>query len=135
MDNPSSFIFNIFSELLWIAPEVLPLTVTPGSAATQKGDVYSFAIILEEIVVRGGPYVVARTFMTAQEVWSVSSSYVILRNFTVIIIILSQAHYYDHFYSEDREQSISFRESTVKTGSRSKRLSSRHIVANGKMLA
>jgi len=89
MDNPSSFIFNIFSELLWIAPEVLPLTVTPGSAATQKGDVYSFAIILEEIVVRGGPYVVARTFMTAQEVWSVSSSYVILRNFTVIIIILS----------------------------------------------
>jgi hypothetical protein len=109
--------------------------VTPGSAATQKGDVYSFAIILEEIVLRGGPYVVARTFMTAQEVWSVSSSYVILRNFTIIVIILSQAHYCDHFYSEDRKQSISFRESTVKTGSRSKRLSSRHIIANGKMLA
>lgn len=56
------------AELLWIAPELLPLTVTPGSAATQKGDVYSFAIILEEIVVRGGPYEVTRTFMTAQEV-------------------------------------------------------------------
>lgn len=58
----------LFTELLWIAPELLPLTVTPGSAATQKGDVYSFAIILEEIVVRGGPYEIARTLMTPQEV-------------------------------------------------------------------
>ncbi|EFN89474.1 Atrial natriuretic peptide receptor A [Harpegnathos saltator] len=57
-------------KLLWIAPELLPLTVTPGSVATQKGDVYSFAIILEEIVVRSGPYEVARTFMTAQEIVS-----------------------------------------------------------------
>lgn len=62
-----SFYF-LFTELLWIAPELLPLTVTPGSAATQKGDVYSFAIILEEIVVRGGPYEIARTFITPQEV-------------------------------------------------------------------
>jgi len=84
MNNPSSFIFNIFSELLWIAPEVLPLTVTPGSTATQKGDVYSFAIILEEIVVRGGPYMITRTFMTAQEVWSVSSFYIIL----VLLLLL-----------------------------------------------
>lgn len=42
--------------------------MTPGSLATQKGDVYSFAIILEEIVLRGGPYEVARTYMIAQEV-------------------------------------------------------------------
>lgn len=66
--NAVSSYFHLL-ELLWIAPELLPLTVTPGSAATQKGDVYSFAIILEEIVVRGGPYEVARTFMTTQEVW------------------------------------------------------------------
>lgn len=43
--------------------------MTPGNVATQKGDVYSFAIILEEIVIRGGPYEVARTFMTSQEVY------------------------------------------------------------------
>lgn len=47
---------------------MIPLTVTPGSIATQKGDVYSFAIILEEIVIRGGPYDIARTYMSSQEV-------------------------------------------------------------------
>ncbi|XP_024887866.1 atrial natriuretic peptide receptor 1 isoform X2 [Temnothorax curvispinosus] len=70
LTTPSDLIIDesYYTKLLWIAPELLPLTVTPGSAATQKGDVYSFAIILEEIVVRGGPYEVARTFMTAQEI-------------------------------------------------------------------
>jgi len=52
------------SELLWIAPELLPVTVIPGTPASQKGDVYSFAIILEEIVVRGGPYDSVRQYMT-----------------------------------------------------------------------
>lgn len=53
-------------ELLWVAPELLPLTIIPGTPATQKGDVYSFAIILEEIVVRGGPYETARQFLDAK---------------------------------------------------------------------
>ncbi|EFN64674.1 Atrial natriuretic peptide receptor A [Camponotus floridanus] len=72
LTTPSDLIMDetYYTKLLWIAPELLPLTVTPGSAATQKGDVYSFAIILEEIVVRGGPYEVARTFMTTQEIVS-----------------------------------------------------------------
>ncbi|XP_070154307.1 atrial natriuretic peptide receptor 1 isoform X5 [Polyergus mexicanus] len=72
LTTPSDLIMDetYYTKLLWIAPELLPLTVTPGSAATQKGDVYSFAIILEEIVVRGGPYEVARTFMTAEEIVS-----------------------------------------------------------------
>lgn len=39
------------------------MTFLPGTPATQKGDVYSFAIILEEIVVRGGPYETARQFL------------------------------------------------------------------------
>lgn len=55
--------FVNFKELLWVAPELLPITVVPGTPATQKGDVYSFAIILEEIVVRGGPYEAALQYM------------------------------------------------------------------------
>lgn len=58
----------LFTELLWIAPEILPLTVIPGTPATQKGDVYSFAIVLEEIVVRGGPYESVRQFMTVPSI-------------------------------------------------------------------
>lgn len=55
-----------FKEMLWVAPELLPLTVIPGTPATQKGDVYSFAIILEEIIVRGGPFNAARQFLEPQ---------------------------------------------------------------------
>lgn len=39
-----------------------------GTPATQKGDVYSFAIILEEIVVRGGPYEAVRQFMPVKTI-------------------------------------------------------------------
>ena len=53
----------MLSEMLWVAPELLPLTLVPGNPATQKGDVYSFAIILEEIIVRGGPYEAARRYL------------------------------------------------------------------------
>lgn len=52
--------------MLWVAPELLPLTLIPGTPATQKGDVYSFAIILEEIIVRGGPFSAARQFLEPQ---------------------------------------------------------------------
>lgn len=56
------FVFFLL-EMLWVAPELLPLTVIPGTPATQKGDVYSFSIILEEIITRGGPYEAARQFL------------------------------------------------------------------------
>lgn len=56
----------MMKELLWVAPELLPITILPGTPATQKGDVYSFAIILEEIVVRGGPFETARQFLDVQ---------------------------------------------------------------------
>ncbi|XP_017304012.1 atrial natriuretic peptide receptor 1-like [Diaphorina citri] len=59
---------NYYNKLLWVAPELLPVTVIPGSPATQKGDVYSFSIILEEIVVRGGPYEVAKQFLSTEEI-------------------------------------------------------------------
>lgn len=41
--------------LLWRAPELLRM-VTPPPQGTQKGDVYSFAIILYEIIGRKGPW-------------------------------------------------------------------------------
>ncbi|KAI4466754.1 guanylyl cyclase [Holotrichia oblita] len=59
---------NYYLKLLWVAPELLPLTIIPGSPATQKGDVYSFGIILEEIILRGGPFQAARQFLDSQVV-------------------------------------------------------------------
>ncbi|XP_069664702.1 retinal guanylyl cyclase 2 isoform X4 [Haliaeetus albicilla] len=52
-------------ELLWTAPELLrdPDTLRKG---TFKGDIYSFAIILQEVVVRGPPYCMSE--LSAEEI-------------------------------------------------------------------
>uniref|UniRef100_A0A8D2ZJN5 Guanylate cyclase n=1 Tax=Scophthalmus maximus TaxID=52904 RepID=A0A8D2ZJN5_SCOMX len=42
-------------ELLWTAPEILR-SGQPGLHGTLPGDVFSFAIIMQEVVVRGPPY-------------------------------------------------------------------------------
>ncbi|XP_023931697.1 atrial natriuretic peptide receptor 2-like [Lingula anatina] len=47
--------YKKYASLLWTAPELLRNT-SPECCGTQKGDVYSFGIILQEIVLRGGPY-------------------------------------------------------------------------------
>lgn len=46
-----------FLELLWSAPELLREELADGIwRATQPGDVFSFAIIMQEVIVRGEPY-------------------------------------------------------------------------------
>ncbi|KAG6454828.1 hypothetical protein O3G_MSEX008906 [Manduca sexta] len=45
-----------YYKLLWTAPELIAGSIYPGAVASLKGDVYSFGIILEEIVVRAGPF-------------------------------------------------------------------------------
>lgn len=46
---------SYYQEQLWTAPEILRMSVRPVNG-TQKGDVYSFAIILSEFHIRQRPY-------------------------------------------------------------------------------
>uniref|UniRef100_UPI0037E743A5 retinal guanylyl cyclase 2 n=1 Tax=Semicossyphus pulcher TaxID=241346 RepID=UPI0037E743A5 len=43
-------------ELLWTAPEILRIFGQPGLHGTPSGDVYSFAIVMQEVVMRGPPF-------------------------------------------------------------------------------
>jgi len=47
--------FEFYRRQLWTAPELLRMTARPVNG-TQKADVYSFAIILQEIMFRADPY-------------------------------------------------------------------------------
>jgi len=46
---------KFYRDQLWTAPELLRMTTRPVNG-TQKADVYSFAIILQEIMFRAEPY-------------------------------------------------------------------------------
>jgi len=47
--------YHYYRDQLWTAPELLRMTTRPING-TQKADVYSFAIILQEIMFRAEPY-------------------------------------------------------------------------------
>ena len=47
--------YKHYMKLLWTAPEILRLTVKPRNG-TQKGDVYSYGIILQEVIYRALPF-------------------------------------------------------------------------------
>jgi len=50
------------SDMLWTAPEILTEKNKADGAfvpGTQKGDVYSFAIIVQEMLYRNGPFFVS----------------------------------------------------------------------------
>jgi hypothetical protein len=52
-------IFHLQTAMLWTAPEhIQELLHSDGEkdAKSQKGDVYSFAVIVHEILYRSGPY-------------------------------------------------------------------------------
>ena len=57
-DPPSKHLgeYHRYFNLLWTAPELLRLDNNGPVYGTQKGDVYSFAIILQEILYRALPY-------------------------------------------------------------------------------
>ena len=47
---------QIFSRRLWTAPELLRMGIGAPPAGTQKGDIYSLAIVMLEILYRAPPY-------------------------------------------------------------------------------
>lgn len=57
--------YAYYRDLLWVAPELLRIPNRP-SRGTQKGDVYSFAIILQEFHTREGPY--SANFMEPKDI-------------------------------------------------------------------
>lgn len=47
--------FGIFPDRLWTAPELLRMQ-DPPLGGTLKGDVYSFAVIVQEVIMRDRPF-------------------------------------------------------------------------------
>ncbi|XP_046585125.1 atrial natriuretic peptide receptor 1-like isoform X2 [Haliotis rubra] len=66
MEQESTFAF--YNRTLWTAPELLRMPDRPPEG-TQKGDVYSFAIICQEIVYRSGVFHMHHIDLSPEEVY------------------------------------------------------------------
>lgn len=88
--------FILFSARLWTAPELLRMH-SPPPEGTQKGDVYSFAIICQEIVYRSGPFWVENMDLTPQGIlikYSIKLALLALRNIFILSITFCNIPYY-----------------------------------------
>ena len=70
--NPLSY-NSCFAGKLWTSPELLRLH-SPPPDGTQKGDVYSFAVICQEIVYRNGPFYVENMELSPQGIYLILRS-------------------------------------------------------------
>ena len=61
----SRLVLSVYAAKLWTAPELLRLH-NPPPGGTQKGDVYSFAIICQEIISRNGVFYVESMDLSPQ---------------------------------------------------------------------
>ncbi|ENN74133.1 hypothetical protein D910_11545 [Dendroctonus ponderosae] len=59
--------YQYWRRFLWTAPELLR-DKNPPPAGTQKGDVYSFAIIMEEIIMREGAFYLKDSILEPKEI-------------------------------------------------------------------
>lgn len=60
---------SVLPELLWTAPEILRVDGQPGLYGTLPGDVYSFAIVMQEVVIRGPPFCMLDLTAAGKMVW------------------------------------------------------------------
>ncbi|KTF87708.1 hypothetical protein cypCar_00016563 [Cyprinus carpio] len=65
-DSEQSPGFDPWTTLLWRAPELLRESISANG--TQKGDIYSFAIIAQEVVYRRGPFYIPNCHFSAREI-------------------------------------------------------------------
>ncbi|XP_052458767.1 atrial natriuretic peptide receptor 1 isoform X3 [Carassius gibelio] len=65
-DSEKSPGFDPWTALLWKAPELLRQSIPANG--TQKGDIYSFAIIAQEVVYRRGPFYIPNCHFSAREI-------------------------------------------------------------------
>ncbi|ESO90424.1 hypothetical protein LOTGIDRAFT_191857, partial [Lottia gigantea] len=67
-EGPEEDTFAAYNRKLWTAPELLRMQHRPPEG-THKGDVYSFAIICQEIVYRMGVFYLANLDLSPQEIF------------------------------------------------------------------